>query len=216
MARYFDISVPAGPETTVFPGDPVPEVFWPLASHERGDAFNLGVYHGVLHFGTHADAPWHFIPEAKRLDQLPLDRWVGPCWVAEFPPDLAVIHANDLDRAGIPAGVRRLLLKTRNSHTDYWLEPFRPDFVCLHASAAQWCVDRKIMTVGLDYITIDPPDAPDFPAHTILLANETAILEGLALGAIVPGEYELIAAPIRLLGVDGAWCRALLRATDSH
>jgi kynurenine formamidase len=37
------------------------------------------------------------------------------------------------------------------------------------------------------------------------------IIENLRLREVAAGPYELIAAPIHLQGVDGGWCRALLR-----
>ena len=37
------------------------------------------------------------------------------------------------------------------------------------------------------------------------------ILEGLVLDAVEPGEYELIALPLALAGLDGAPVRAVLR-----
>ena len=86
-----------------------------------------------------------------------------------------------------------------------------PRFIYIHSSAAEWCVRRGIWTVGLDYLTIDPPSDPTFPAHLTLLGNEMVIIENLRLREVAPGPYELIAAPVNLQGVDGGWCRALLR-----
>jgi arylformamidase len=104
-----------------------------------------------------------------------------------------------------------LLLKTRNGLTDYWHQPWNPKFIYIHRSAAEWCVAHGIWTVGLDYLTIDPPTEPTFPAHMELLGHEVVIIENLRLREAAAGAYELIAAPIHLHGVDGGWCRALLR-----
>ncbi len=41
--------------------------------------------------------------------------------------------------------------------------------------------------------------------------HETVIIENLNLRDDPAGTYELLAAPVNLQGVDGAWCRALLR-----
>jgi len=37
------------------------------------------------------------------------------------------------------------------------------------------------------------------------------ILENICLRDVAAGTYELLAAPVNLQGVDGGWCRALLR-----
>ena len=213
--RYIDISVPLGPGTTVYPGDPPPRLSWPAWSHERGDVGNLGYFEGSLHAGTHADAPWHFVRGGLRLDEVPLGHWLGPCYVADLTHAERCVDATLLDAAGVPTDCRRLLLKTRNGSTEYWREPFKPDFVYLHASAARWCVRRGIVTVGFDYLTVDPLSEPTFPAHLALLGGGAVIIECLNLAHAPPGGYELLAAPVRLQGADGGWCRATLRSETS-
>lgn len=211
MARYLDISIPTGPRTTVFPGDPAPGISWPFWSHDKGNPANVGFFHGGLHHGTHVDAPWHFVAGGRRLHEMPLDHWVGQCQVLDLTAEKSCVSGQALERAGVHDGVKRLLFKTRNSSTDYWHEPWNPDFIYIDQSAAEWCTRHGILLVGLDYLTIDPPSAPDFPAHMELLGKETLILENICLRDIAPGKYELLAAPVNLVDTDGGWCRALLR-----
>jgi arylformamidase len=214
MVRYRDISVPTSPRTTVFPGDPTPEFSWPGWSHEKGNPANVGFYRGGLHHGTHVDAPWHFIKGAKRLHEMPLEHWVGECQVLDLTAESECVSAQALERAGVRPGMRRLLFKTRNSATDYWHEPWNPNFIYIHKSAAAWCTARRVLVVGHDYLTIDSPQEPTFPAHLELLGHEALIIENVNLREIPAGIYELLAAPINLHGVDGGWCRALLRSDE--
>jgi arylformamidase len=211
MSDYIDISVPTSARTTVFPGDPAPEFSWPGWSHEKGNPANVGFYKGGLHHGTHVDAPWHFIPGGKRLEEMPLEHWVGECQVLDLTAEKRCVTGEALERAGVRPGVRRLLFKTRNSASDYWHEPWNPKFIFIHKSAAAWCTARRMLVVGLDYLTIDSPEEPTFPAHLELLEHETLIIENLNLRHVEAGFYELLAAPVKLVGVDGGWCRALLR-----
>jgi arylformamidase len=211
MPNYLDISIPTCPSTTVFPGDPAPEFFWPGWTHEKGNPANVGFYRGGLHHGTHVDAPWHFIKGGRRLEEMPLEHWLGPCEVLDLRHLTRCIDAAALEAAKIPAGTRRLLFRTRNGETDYWTRPWNPDFIYIAESAAHWCTAHKILLVGLDYLTIDPPSEPTFPAHLELLGHETLILENICLRQAPSGPSELLAAPVNLVGVDGGWCRALLR-----
>jgi len=41
------------------------------------------------------------------------------------------------------------------------------------------------------------------------------ILEGLNLADVAPGDYELIALPLKIVGADGAPGRAILRTMGS-
>lgn len=211
MARYIDISVPTSPRITVFPGDPAPEFHWPGWSHARGDPANVGFFRGGLHHGTHVDAPWHFIPDGKRLHEMPLDHWLGDCQVLDLTAETECITAETLENADVQSGIRRILCKTRNGLTNYWEEPWNPDFIYFHRSAAEWCTARELLLVGFDYLTIDPPVEPSFPAHMELLGHDTLILENILLRDVPAGIYELLAAPVHLQNVDGGWCRALLR-----
>jgi len=211
MPRYLDISVPTSPHTTVFPGDPSPQITWPGWSHAKGNPANVGFFSGGLHHGTHVDAPWHFIPGAKRLHEMPIEHWLGPCEVLDLTAQTTCVDAAALDAAHVPAGAKRLLFKTRNGRTDYWHEPWNPNFIYIHQSAARWCVAHGVITVGLDYLTIDSPHDPTFPSHLELLGHDVVIIENLRLRDVAAGSYELIAAPVNLQDADGGWCRALLR-----
>jgi NAD(P)-dependent dehydrogenase (short-subunit alcohol dehydrogenase family) len=47
--------------------------------------------------------------------------------------------------------------------------------------------------------------------RTCFVECDVVIIENLRLRDVAAGLYELIAAPVNLQGVDGGWCRALLR-----
>ena len=49
-------------------------------------------------------------------------------------------------------------------------------------------------------------------AHLAVNAADMRILEGLVLDAVPGGDYELIALPLALSGLDAAPVRAILRA----
>jgi len=40
-----------------------------------------------IHSGTHIDAPFHFVAEGLTIDELPLDRFIGPALVFEVDPE---------------------------------------------------------------------------------------------------------------------------------
>ena len=65
----------------VFPGDPAP-LRNILSSIENGEVCNLTAISMCAHNGTHVDAPFHFIQYGKTIDRIPLDYFVGPCWVS--------------------------------------------------------------------------------------------------------------------------------------
>src|SRR3954449_6697013 len=64
ITRLVDLSVPVGPRTVVYPGDPTPR-FTVHSTVER-DGFNLLDLHLGSQSGTHVDAPYPFEDDAPR------------------------------------------------------------------------------------------------------------------------------------------------------
>jgi arylformamidase len=201
-----DISLPIDRSMPVWPGDPRPKLT-PVTSLE---AEGVQVSRLVLgtHTGTHLDAPRHFIPGGRTIDQLDLDALVGVCRVVEVVNAGGPISRADLQRVELRPG-ERLLLKTRNSQQPVGA-PFGPDFVALDPSGADYACERGVRVVGIDGPSVDAWDAEDFPSHKRLLGANVLILENLVLRHVGPGIYGLIAVPLNLIGADGCPLRALL------
>ncbi|MFZ4576536.1 MAG: cyclase family protein, partial [Phycisphaerales bacterium] len=70
---------------------------------------------------------------------------------------------------------------------------------------------RGVITIGVDAPSVDLFSSKDLEAHNAILRHDISILEGLDLSKVEPGEYELIALPLKLIGFDGSPVRAVLR-----
>lgn len=203
-----DLSLPISPSLPVWPGDPPIELelVHRIAGGDNANASRLAC--GV-HIGTHVDAPFHFIDGASTVESMPLEVLTGPALVVDLT-SAAVLDAAALDQAGIPAGTRRVLLKTRNSRL--WQSAdrqFHRDFVAVDAQGASWLVDRGVQLVGVDYLSV-APFGNSRPTHRILLEAGVVIVEGLNLADVGSGESTLYCLPLKLVGSDGAPARAIL------
>jgi arylformamidase len=204
--RYHDISLNLSTDTVRWVVAPPLEVHERRRMH-RGDDANATALTMSVHAGTHLDAPFHFLQDGAGIDALPLERFIGP----------ALVHAVDADRYiteahvdAIPLdGVTRVLFKTRNSEL-LRRRDYDPDFVAFSLEAARALVARGVDLVGLDYLSVAHADE-QVPVHRAFLDHGVVLLEGIDLSEIVPGRYELICFPLRLRGLDGAPCRAVLR-----
>jgi len=178
---------------------------------QHGDGCNGSHVTMDSHCGTHVDAPWHFLPDGTTAERLDLSKFIGPAYVAKVDDAHRAITAAVLDGLKIAKEVKRLLLRTSNSL--FWARQersFQKNFVAITADGAQWIVDRGLELVGIDYLSIQPFDAPS-TTHQVILSAEIAVLEGLNLSSVEPGEYELICLPLKVVGGDGAPARAILR-----
>jgi arylformamidase len=154
------------------------------------------------HSGTHVDAPVHFVDGAAGAESLPLDVLVGPARVLDFTGfEDTFIGAPDLDGHDL---TERILLKTRNSKL-WERSRFDESFASLDGEAARALVKAGVRLVGIDYLSIG-----DGVAHEVLLEAGVVAIEGLDLSQAEPGEYQLVCAPLKLVGSDGAPARVLL------
>jgi arylformamidase len=213
MSRIIDVSLGIGPDLLVWPGDPGIEVL-PRRRIDRGDEANVSELHVGTHTGTHVDPPVHFVPGGVGMDRVPVDALMGSAEVADLRGLGGPIPASALEALDLDDGVTRLLLRTDDS--DLWRMPWPVDFPSEYTSvsveAARWAVDRGIRLVGVDFLSIEQRGAPGHPVHHTLLENGVVIVEGLDLGNVEPGRYELVCLPLKILDGDGGPARAVLIA----
>ena len=206
-----EISVPVRPELHGYAGDP-PTLIEPWTRLAAGDMASISRVSLGTHTGTHVDAPAHFLPDGRTVDQLDLGGCIGPAEVLDLTRfGLAPIDASVLERLA-PPNVERLLLKTENSRLWRATEA-QTTFAALTEEAAAWLVARGLRLIGIDYLSIAPFSDPA-PVHRILLSAGIVILEGLDLSAVSEGSYTLLCLPVRLAGGDGAPARAVLLSED--
>jgi arylformamidase len=175
----------------------------------KGDQATVSRLSLGVHTGTHVDAPVHFVADGAGVDAIPLDRLLGEARVVEVGegPSIGAAQLSAVD----PRPGERLLFKTRNSTRCWKTDRFLSDFVHLSPEAAALLADRRVLTVGIDYLSIAGMEE-GVPTHVALLEKGICIIEGLDLSSVQPGSYELICLPLRLAGADGAPARVLLRA----
>jgi len=211
MARFHDITLPIREGMIAYPGNP-PTKVRPHSSIDKGDPANVTALSLGSHAGTHVDAARHFIPNGQTVDELPLERLIGPALVVEIGDDVIRIGEPELRSAGIE-GHTRILLRTRNSRL-LREEGFREDFTHVTGEGARYLVSVGVELVGIDYLSIEAFDADQPVAHRTLLEERVVVVEGLDLGRVPPGRYELFCLPMRIEGIDGAPVRAVLREID--
>jgi len=214
LSRFIDISLPLRADLACWPGSPGFRLER-VKSLDHGDEVNESVMNCGVHFGTHVDAPLHFVQGGAAVDDLLPDVLVGPAVVACLP-HCKVITAAELESLGLPPRTERLLLHTGNSSR--WRDPthaFARDYVALSEDAATWVVERGVRLLGVDYLSVQLFGAgPE--VHHILLKGGVVVLEGLNLDGVASGDHELLCLPLKLVGAEGAPARALLRTLNSE
>ncbi len=204
--RFIDVSVTLELGMTIYPGD-VPFSRVELKSMEAGEHVNLSELRMGAHSGTHVDSPYHFLPEGRSLEELPVDAFTGPAAVLPLEDVPSSIGEEEIAPFQLEKG-DIVLLKTRNSE---WLgSPFRHDYIYLSEEGAKSLAASGVKAVGIDYLSIEGFRVEGFPVHRFLLRKGIGIIEGLNLSGVDPGRYWLICLPMKVGGGDGAPARAIL------
>lgn len=206
IKRIIDISGTINDRTTIWPGDEG-IILNRIQNIESGDACNLSTLHMGVHTSTHVDAPLHFIAGGADVSSVNLNRFIGFAKVFNLSSQ-DCIRADDLSRLDINSG-DIVLFRTRNSSLDM-TGVFHKEFVYFDESAARFLADKKIASVGIDYLSVESYYAENAIAHKLLLQNEIGIIEGLRLHDVQEGEYFLSCVPLKLEGAEGSPVRAVL------
>ena len=204
--QFFDISLTIHNSMLVWRGDSPAEIDV-FATVEK-DGYGQTKLKLTTHTGTHIDAPNHFVANGAGIDQIPLEKLIGPCKVL----DMTNIGRNEILPEDFKNPVEegdRILLKTGN----YKLlkdSKFPDEYVSLSEEAAKFLVSKNINLVGIDFLGIEKEKNPGHPVHVTLLLAGVVNVEGLDLENIEPGEYELICLPLKIKNGDGAPARVIL------
>ena len=206
--RIYDCSPLLEPGISVFPGD-TPLSREVLMDCALGHNITLSTLRTTVHVGTHADAPSHYGAGAKTIEQMELDRYLGPCRVvsARGQRDERV-RASDLVTPLDAIAEPRLLIRT-DSQPDKRV--FNEDFRGIEPALIAAMGERGVRLLGVDTPSVDDASSKDLPAHAACLSADIAILEGLCLEEVPDGVYELIALPLKLAGFDASPVRVVLR-----
>ncbi len=188
--RIYDISQEVF-RCDVYPGDEVPSKREDMRI-SRGDLYNLTSFSMCAHNGTHIDAPFHFLEDGDTVEQIPLEKLVGACFVSEQTADIDGEKARQI--LAEANGIHRILIKGAG---------------VVSLAAAQVFAEAALDLIGVEGLSVGPEDAP-MAVHKVLLGAKVVLLEGIRLRDIAEGVYFLNAAPISLAGSDGAPCRAIL------
>ncbi|SFM48888.1 arylformamidase [Gracilibacillus orientalis] len=201
--KFYDISMNVYPAMQVWEDivSKKPVFDTQTHGHVTDTTATLGV-----HTGTHIDAPLHMINGADTFETIQLEQLVRKVKVidlenAEDGITRSYLKAHSIEKNDF------LLCKTKNSYYDS--KSFDYEFIYLKEDGAAYLVEKGIEGIGIDTLGIERSQE-GHPTHRKLFRDDIIIVEGLRLKAIEPGEYFMVAAPLKLVGTEAAPARILL------
>jgi arylformamidase len=168
---------------------------------------NVASFTMSTHCGAHVDAPLHYDAMGDSIDRLDLGDFIGPVRVIDARGTDALCGFDEIASA-LEGAPPRLLFKLMDRGDQLaWPTGFR----ALAADAVERLALRGTRLIGVDVPSVDPETSKDLPSHMVCKRHDIRIVENLVLAHVAPGDYELIALPLKLNGLDAAPVRAVLR-----
>ena len=202
-----DISVSVRDGTPEWPGDTPYSCRWAW-SMAQGASVNVSAITMSPHVGTHADAPLHVRDGWPGSHELPLEPFLGRAAVVDVTRFEGEITIAQLEGVASLARVERLLLK---SGCTIAAGRFPARWPTLSEGCVSALLGRGLRLLGVDTPSVDQRESTSLPVHHMLFDGGAYNLENLDLRRVLPGEYELIAPPLKLMALDAAPVRAVLR-----
>ena len=218
-------------------------IYWPTAEGfqrevtaegvtEQGYFYAAGMFSSAEHGGTHIDAPIHFAEGGQAVDEIPVDRLIGPSVVidvsehASANPDYQItvndIRDWEIEHRPIPDGT---IVFFRTGLGAFWPDRLRYlgtdqqgvqaiaelQFPGLDPDAAEWLVEnRNVLAVGIDTPSIDYGQSQLFETHQVLAGDNISVLENVANLELLPEEGGVVVAlPMKIEGGSGGPVRII-------
>jgi arylformamidase len=204
--RIWDISQALRPDLPVWPGD-TPFAVGRRWTQGGGSPVTVSYFSTTVHAGAHADAPLHYSAEGPSAGEVPLSAYLGPCRLIDARAERGSISPAFVTHTLVDPPPRVLF----RTYERFPIWEWRNDFTTIEAGAIRALAALGVRLVGIDSPSLDPQDSKTMDAHRAVLAADMRVLEGLVLDDVPPGDYELIALPLKLVGLDASPVRAVLR-----
>lgn len=220
------LSYPLDADDPGFPGEPTLTI-QPSTRIARGDFYNSSILHLFNHFGTHFDAPKHFVDHGASMVELPVERFIyeRPLLVDMPKGRGSLVEPSDLaplmpDVAGADCLIIRTGLESLRASDP---AEYAANGCAFSIDAAQYLIDHAphLKAVGFDFISLASPANAEHGvrAHQILLGMDSphfiCIIEDMMLAHVDKARLaRVIAMPLRVRGVDSGQVSILAESRD--
>ena len=210
--KPIDLTLTISESIPSFPGSPKPQfISW---SNLKKDGYNLELLFLSSHTGTHLDAPFHFVKNGMKINQIPLNRLIGKAVLIK----LEKTKNSKISKSDITSFEKKNEKIMNNSSIFFytgWQKNLKKNNYFtenpgLDTSAAKYLASKNINLVGIDSPSIDLGKDESYTVHQILSKNNILIVENLTnLNKISTNEFNFTILPLKLKDATGSPVRAI-------
>ncbi|KZT22526.1 putative cyclase [Neolentinus lepideus HHB14362 ss-1] len=208
-----DLTHPLNPSAPVCAGHPT-FACHPALTLEK-DGINVSTLTLGSHTGTHIDAPYHFLPDGLRVDQVDLSLLVGPAVLVDVlgKQPRSKITWDDL-KPYVTRFEKGVVVILHTGWSKYWGQPQYRHHPSLDRDAARKIMATGVRVIGVDALSPDempfPGEADCFDVHRVILGSGGVIAENLNNLERINFDDPIVSLlPLRLTDCDGSPIRAV-------
>ena len=201
--NYIDLSHTFKGQLDVFPGDS-PAKLEQVSFFEK-DGYNSFYVQTGMHVGTHMDAPFHMLPEGKKLTEFPPEKFIGRGRLIQEQNDSKKIDVDLLKGKDIREG--DIVLVDTGHYKKFGTADYYKSYPEITIAFADYIISKKVKILALDFPS---PDGFPYKIHKALFENEILIIENLTNLATLhahgkfkitalPAKFEAAGAPVRVV-----------------
>lgn len=215
--KIVDLSVELAHGMVRYPSPYLPAVTLDDAATHEVEARHAQILRCGTHVSTHLDAPYHAIPDGKKIDELPLEHLCGNAVKLRIPDGRtkdSPLDAADFANFAEKETVEKLVIETGWAKATWGTVDYFTEGPNITREAARELASwPKLHLIAMDFPNIDSKaetvmGKPN-PNHVILLGREILLLENLVRLEECPDHFFLSSPPPKLVGGDGCPCRAV-------
>jgi kynurenine formamidase len=210
--KPIDLTLTISESIPSFPGSPKPQfISW---SNLKEDGYNLELLFLSSHTGTHLDAPYHFVKNGLKINQIPLDRLIGKAILIKIKKtkNNAITKSNIIlfERKNGKIPNKSSIFFFTGWQKNLQKKNYFTENPGLDISAAKYIASKKTNLVGIDSPSIDLGNDESFNVHHIFSQNNILIVENLTnLKKISSKKFNFTILPLKLKDATGSPVRAI-------
>lgn len=224
MTQLIDLSQPIYEGMKVYPGHLKTVTFQHVSHEETAPRFEGGFSFQTWGFmlndngPTHVDSFSHLDPDpsAESIDQMALELFYGPALcidVSSIPEETDITPAQieaSLSAAGLSVNPGDMLFFYTGTYDKYaGTKEYLSNFAGLGSDAAEWIVENRVKTFGVDSPTPDNPTSKSYPVHMMCRREHITHYENLVLTQVVGKRFTFAGFPLKVVGAHGGPTRAV-------
>lgn len=202
--KYIDLSHDLKNNMPIYPEDPE----FNIEKINNNDNYSLSKINGSLHTGTHIDAPYHYIPNSKKISNLDLNNLIGKATVLKTKKKIVSdeILIEDIE-------MKNSLQKIIILNTGWYKEWIEDDYFTknpyISNELAKLLIENEISGIAIDTASVDK--IGESKIHKLFLKNDIWIVENLTnLDKLVKNNYYSYFIPINI-DAEASYIRVFIK-----